>query len=762
MSFIHPYLLFGLLLAGVPVLLHLIMRQKPKRLPFPAFRFLRQRYRHNQRKLNLQHLLLLLLRIGVVCALCLALARPRLFASRLFSDSDRPATVVLLFDVSPSMEYVVGGVSRLDEARGRARELLGELHAGSKVAILDNGDEEAPDVPPLPLADARGRIEALHTRPGAGPLNRAVERALRLLEKEEAGEETPPRILYVFSDRTRACWDPAGLKPAVPEGVHALFVDVGVEKPRDLGIEKVEVIPAVMPPGATFQVHVRIRGTTGGHENELTCQIEGEQKSSEKRGVQLAKNFTGDLFTFERTAPKPPDTGPLDVPCQIVVRLGTQDALACNNVRHATFLVRRSRKLLTLIDNDAVKNTIQSKDGRRIPEVAHVWDAVHAATKSFACDILSLDEANKLTPKALAGYPVICLFQVADVPDAWWRKLAVYVKGGGSLAIVPGGDEMLPNLKEFDEQGTKAELLPAPLTTLITRPRDRPVYWQRFSDAAHPLLAPFVAWRRGGDADFDRDDLRPFVRRYWQTGKLEKQALAIARYEDDSQSPALLERTLGQGRVVLFTTPLDLRFMEPGSPRQWNNYWQSSFGLVLIDRVCRYLGGEVTVPEMNFRCGRLPQVTIPAGAEGPFTLSGPALVGAEHNVKLPPKGGPVVLRQAVQAGNYLVLDGKNQPVAGFSLDIPAVETDLERVPVEQLEQVLGKGCVVQVAGSSSLRDALASARRPPLELLPLLMMTLLVVLTVESLLANRFYRRTPEESAPPPLPAVDLNSQSAT
>src|SRR5260370_41176933 len=107
--FIHPYLLFGLVLAGAPVVLHLIMRQKPKRLPFPAFRFLRQRYRVNQRKLNLQHLLLLLLRIAVICALCFALARPRLFASRAFADSDRPASVLLLFDPSPGMEYPGGG-----------------------------------------------------------------------------------------------------------------------------------------------------------------------------------------------------------------------------------------------------------------------------------------------------------------------------------------------------------------------------------------------------------------------------------------------------------------------------------------------------------------------------------------------------------------------------------------------------------------------------------------------------------------------------
>src|SRR5215470_7558428 len=127
MSFVFPALLTGLLLAGVPVLLHLIMRQKPKRLPFPAFRFLRQRHRINQRKLRLQHLLLLLLRMAVVAAVCLALARPRVFSSRIGLGSERPVAAALVFDTSPSMEYAVGGQSRLEEAKRRALELLDEM-----------------------------------------------------------------------------------------------------------------------------------------------------------------------------------------------------------------------------------------------------------------------------------------------------------------------------------------------------------------------------------------------------------------------------------------------------------------------------------------------------------------------------------------------------------------------------------------------------------------------------------------------------------
>src|ERR1700686_4201679 len=141
MSFVFPVLLGGLLLAGIPVLLHLIMRQKPKALSFPAFRFLVQRQRTNLRKLQLRHLLLLALRILLIVLVCLALGRPRLFNQGLSLNSERPVAAVLVFDSSLSMEYQTSDkVSRLDEARKRGLEFLNELPSGSRVAILDSAD----------------------------------------------------------------------------------------------------------------------------------------------------------------------------------------------------------------------------------------------------------------------------------------------------------------------------------------------------------------------------------------------------------------------------------------------------------------------------------------------------------------------------------------------------------------------------------------------------------------------------------------------
>src|SRR5437660_6782900 len=105
MTFVHPLLLTGLVLVGIPVLVHLIMRQKPKHLPFPALRFLLQRHRSTQRRLQLRHLLLLALRMLLLAAACVALARPKIFSDRFSLNTERPVAAVFVVDTSYSMGY---------------------------------------------------------------------------------------------------------------------------------------------------------------------------------------------------------------------------------------------------------------------------------------------------------------------------------------------------------------------------------------------------------------------------------------------------------------------------------------------------------------------------------------------------------------------------------------------------------------------------------------------------------------------------------
>src|SRR5271170_1377124 len=123
----HIILLTGAVLAGVPILLHLIMRQEPKKLPFPAFRFLKMKRRINQRKMRLRHLLLLLLRMFLIALIAFALFQPRLLSDRFNIKGEQPIACAIVIDTSPSMGYVLavdrGGLSA---ARKRGPALLEE------------------------------------------------------------------------------------------------------------------------------------------------------------------------------------------------------------------------------------------------------------------------------------------------------------------------------------------------------------------------------------------------------------------------------------------------------------------------------------------------------------------------------------------------------------------------------------------------------------------------------------------------------------
>lgn len=78
MTTLHPNLLYFLLLGLIPVLLHLLLKAKPKKLIFPALFLIRNRQKQNVQRMRLKHFWLMLLRVLVVVSLVVAVARPRI------------------------------------------------------------------------------------------------------------------------------------------------------------------------------------------------------------------------------------------------------------------------------------------------------------------------------------------------------------------------------------------------------------------------------------------------------------------------------------------------------------------------------------------------------------------------------------------------------------------------------------------------------------------------------------------------------------
>lgn len=727
MFFLHPLLLAGLLLAGLPILVHLIMRQKPKRLVFPAFRFLLQRHRSNQRKLQLRHLLLLALRMALLILVCLALAGPKLLDQGILPAVNGPVAAVLIFDTRYSMEYTpTGGSSRLEEAKQRGTDLVESLPANSRIAILDTaqpgGDWE------VTRSMARERIARLQPRPNNYPITSQLPLAFDMLARVNEDRDNPDErlspCLFILSDRVSACWEQGqgerlkqSREHSLPD-LHAVFVDVGVKEPADLAVTGLELaqesVPAQQP--VTIRATVRAIGTGGAAEPQVVCRIDGE-KTPDRKPAHLEPGEP-QVVVFERA-------GLSRGLHQVKVSVEPADpTLLFNNSRYATFEVRQARQVLTIADS---------------PKNAGIWKAALEAGGAFHCDVRTTqDFTDGMSLNDLKPYQAICLLGVADPGHQLWLKLADYVAGGGGLAVVPGGGEMQP--AAYNDV-TARMLLPGALGNVASLKGG--VLWS-WTDQVyqHSLLQPFRDWNRDMSIDFVSHP--PTTRTFWQVKPLPSDEGAVRRvlirYTDKDHSPALLEtvaKKAGRGRVLMFTTRLD------NQQRDWHDYASlTSFYVVLAQLTAGYLVGDADRKGFNYTSGQPIQVALPPDSQAPtYTVQGPGLVGADAIVPRPTNGNILQLSQAVQPENYRVFpQGSPEPIAAFSVNVPSDESDLEKVPADKIEAVLGPGSIVPSDSKASLAELLRSSGRQPLDLYPGLMILLLLALAVENLLANKFYR----------------------
>jgi Aerotolerance regulator N-terminal len=726
MTFIHPLLLGGLLLAGIPVVLHLIMRQQPKHLIFPAFRFLQLRQRTNQRKLRLRHIILLALRMLLIALMCMALARPKLFSDRFgFLGDEQAAIVVLAVDTSPTMEYTVGGKTRLDDAKARAQELLDDLGESSRIAILDSADP-APEWS-LSRSAARERVANLSIRPANRPITDALDAAIRLLgsaEFQEPGDDVKPKFIYVFSDRTPGSWENARVadlktrRDQLPDPKpRMVYVDVGVEHAVDTAVADVVAQPQAVSANRPVVLHVTVQATGQPCNGELSCRLGSE--TAERKPVHL-KAGDRQVITFERRDLK---TGFH----QAEIQLLPPDSLTANNVRYATVLVREPRKVLVLCD--------EQRD-------AQLWRFALDRQGLYQCDVKSVNDpgVKGLAPAELAAYQAVCLVNVPAAGATLWTSLETYVNQGGGLAIAPGGQEL--HKDDYTKEDSAARrILPGELGQFITNHTGVGLIDYQYQ---HRLLAKFRDWVADPRTSLAITTAR--VYQYWDV-KLADGATVLIRYADAEKRPALLEKTAarsaGRGKVLLFTTPMDGRKDGAGHPA--NNFnLDSWYYFGLVNEAVKYLAGEAEDAALNHVAGPAITIPLPLDKRYPtYTLAGPGLTGADTQVQRAESAGELRLTQPQQPGQYVLSAGRDWSTR-FSVNIPPDRCLLlPRLGTDAIEEVFGPESVVQVGQTKRLKDALEGQFRQPVELFPWLMILLLLALAVENLLANKFYKQNP-------------------
>jgi hypothetical protein len=805
MSLINPAILWGFALVSIPVILHFLLRARPKKYLFPALRLIRARRTHNIRRLRLRHIWLLLLRMGVLALLVAAIARPTLpaanyhpnagewlrtgaiaavvigtylwltrswrqkrlpqhllsyrrsllralagiaaflafllvvavpygrrisaeISSPLPASADNlPVSAVFLFDSSLSMSYRFQNLTRLEAAEEIAVEHLGRLPTGSRVAVADTSSD-LPLVFQAEQSAAVERIQKLAPRAVSLPLADRIRAALQLQEEDirrtVAGQDNVPedrrkdrylREIYLFTDLTVSGWrsgDQQGLKADLERlpAVQLYVIDVGIEKPTNAQIIGPRLSAQSIPKGTDLTIEASV--DVVGFEKDADWNIELHMQNESGTLVKREQR------TLHPTSGRPAATsfvvGGLTRPITNgQLRLASSDPFVADDVRYFTVAVTPQVEVLVV---GARRNETKYLEQALAPNLL-----VRAGKSRYKVTYVP---ASRLGID-FKGYDIVCLVNVDSLPsEAVWSALTDFVRAGGGLFVVAGNERL--SVDSYNRAAAQA-VMPARLTGNVALPH--PVTLD-LRDLNHPIFSKFQRYGVGELATAK-------IMRRWGCELVKGAGRTLAAYTDRNSSPALIERALGSGRVLLFTSALDRN--------GWNDLPLAGWPFVaLLDQIGQELSRQAET-RYNYIAG--DEVTLPLPADSALTKY---LVRRPGGEQLPgdvtPGAKSIVLHNADQIGAYEVVSNRDEKVAyssGFSANASPNESDFTRVPSDELDKIVGKGRY-SVARSIEGLTRNVTVGRVGQEVFSLILGLVLAFFCAEQFVANRFYE--PEQA----------------
>lgn len=260
MSFLSPLLLFGLPLALVPVVIHLIHLMRRKQVKWAAMMFLQAAQRMNKGLSRLRQYLILALRVLAVAALILVIGRP-LAGGLLGLTGGAPDSVLILVDRSASMEQqlLTTGISKRASGLNNLSAALTEAYGKrSRLVLIDSAT-----LKPVVLENAG----VLTDLPQTGPTETScdvpalLQGALDYITTNQTGRTD----VWLLTDLRQTDWEPAGGRWATLRSAFATLPAVRFQvlaypeaAPADLGVNVPKVVRRASTGKAELLMDIRI------------------------------------------------------------------------------------------------------------------------------------------------------------------------------------------------------------------------------------------------------------------------------------------------------------------------------------------------------------------------------------------------------------------------------------------------------------------------------------------------------------------------
>lgn len=681
-SFLNPLFLIGLTALTVPILVHLVQSHRGERMKFPSLMFVDKMSFSTLRRAKIRNWFLFLLRAIAFTLIVLAFARPILGGGLAeIAAAGGEKDLIILLDGSYSMAYA----DHWERAVDAARRAIGNLGRGDRAGIV-LFDESADLVSVLTGDQGRLRavVESLSPGDRSTRFGPPLELARQLLEESEL----PNREILLISDFQRTGWQGTDM-PRLPSWLTLTPINLSEPDFNNVTVASIQLQRRHEQRGSLLTLNARLlnHGTEPLSGQEVDLVINGEERG--RHDLDISAGGLGSA-SFE-------DVSLSDSEIRGTVTV-TEDHLPEDNAFR--FVLSSGTRLSALI--------IERERARR-EESLFIERALSIGDRpSFSAVVTS---ENTATGAQIANHSLVILNGTAGWGAENAQTLLDFVEGGGGLFVVLGEAGFRGS------GGSPAEQL-IPVTSggviEVSETNGRAL---GELDYDHPVFEVFSEPRSG---DFT-------AARFYRYQRLADgwNGDVIARFSDGS--PALLDRKIGNGRVLVWTSTLD---------NYWNDLALKPVFLPFLHQIARHVTGYRDYREW-YSVGETIEFFVPGDLSGAVVQ---ALTPAGESVTLITNPGTLLL-PLDQPGFYElenVPEDWDAPVT-FAVNRDRGESDLESIDIEEF--LLATAAVE----TSTAATGLEAAVRPEIverrqSVWWYLLLAVGLLMGVETVISNRLSR----------------------
>ena len=430
MIFLNPAVLFGLLAASIPVIIHLFNLKRLKKIEFSTLAFLKELQKNKIRKVKLKQWILLALRVLIILFIVMAFARPALKSVQIGgTTSAAKTTAVFIFDDTFSMSVVDQKGSYFNQAKEVINQVISELQEGDEVGIVLVSDQGKDNKLTSNLSEFIKSVSQSDLSYSTGNLNSAIIKASELISESKNFNKE----IYVLSDfqknKINAENSNTDLNELLNENVRLYTVKFSDKEVFNLSIDDLKINNQIFEKDKPISFSITITNNSKQNVSNAVVSLFMNQE----RSAQKSFDVSAGQSTIVEIEATPKSNGFVDITAEIET-----DEIELDNKRFASLFIS---------DQINVGMFTENPDDLSFVELA----LQTAGEEKYVVDKKNI---NQLTSQRLNKYNVLIVS--ANSILSGYQQIKEFINNGGGIILFPSSNPDNVKLNQlFTQLGLK-------------------------------------------------------------------------------------------------------------------------------------------------------------------------------------------------------------------------------------------------------------------------------------------------------------------